>query len=121
MSREARTQPAPAATKLEPVSVAPPMVGVTLARETATFSIPAHATPASLQEAIARVTAPPPLPPTPLSPSKAIAPEAKAVAPARLELVPLHELEEEPVNDVKGEPLTERDLAIISRMAPPAS
>ncbi len=121
MSREARSQPAPAAPRLEPVDVAPPMVGVTLARETATFSIPAHTTPASLQEAISRVTAPPPLPATPLTPSKPAAPEAKAGAPARLELVPLHELEEEPVNDVKVEPLTERDLAIISRMAPPAS
>lgn len=43
LAREARVQPAPA--KLEPVDVPPPMVGVTLARETATFSIPAHATP----------------------------------------------------------------------------
>lgn len=119
LSREARVQPAPA--KLEPVDVPPPMVGVTLARETATFAIPAHATPASLQEAIARVSAPPPLPtvPPPVA-AQPPAPEAKADAPARLELVPLHELEEEPVNDIKVDPLTERDLAIISRMAPPA-
>lgn len=120
MSRDVRPQPA--ATKLEPVDVAPPMAGVTLARETATFSIPAPATPASLQDAIARVTAtaPPPLPVAPPPPTMPKAPEAKADAPARLELVPLHELEEEPVNDVKVEPLTDRDLAIISRMAPPA-
>jgi hypothetical protein len=120
MSRDIRSQPA--AAKLEPVDVAPPMAGVTLTRETATFSIPAHVTPASLQEAIARATAtaPPPLPVAPAPPTIPRAPEVKADAPARLELVPLHELEEEPVADVKVEPLTDRDLAIISRMAPPA-
>lgn len=118
LDRDGRTEPA--AAKLEPVDVAPPMVGVTLARETATFSIPAHATPASLREAISRVSSPPPLPsaapPTPAPGAL----ETRAEAPARLELVPLHELEEEPVSDIKVEPLTERDLAIINRMAPPA-
>ena len=117
MSREVRSHAA-TAQEAAPFIPPPPMVGVTLARETATFSIPAEATPASLKDAIARVTAPPPLPVQPPPPPPVA---LKTEQPARLELVPLAELEEEPASDVKIDPLSERDLAIISRMAPPAA
>jgi hypothetical protein len=117
MSREVRSHAA-TAQEAAPFIPPPPMVGVTLARETATFSIPAEATPVSLKDAIARVTAPPPLPVQP-PPAPPVA--LKTEQPARLELVPLAELEEEPASDVKIDPLSERDLAIISRMAPPAA
>lgn len=101
--------------KLNETTPATPTVDVTLARETATFSIPVgDASPASLKEAIARVTAPPPLPGTPI---KAVASPTET----RLELVPLSELEEPEAEDIKSDPLSDRDLAIISRMAPPAA
>ena len=38
-----------------------------------------------------------------------------------MELVPLNELEDIEPEDVKAEPLSERDIAFISRMAPPAA
>lgn len=95
-----------------------PMVDVKLARETATFSIPmSEATSASLKEAIARATTPPPVP----APVISVRNDAPKPDASSLALVPLHELEEPEFEDVKTDPLSERDLAIISRMAPPAA
>lgn len=118
--RESVVVPMPARPQAEDRSTtlpppAPAMVDVTLARETATFSIPVGETPTSLKEAISRVTAPPPL--TPVT----RAPEAVPPTTARLELIPLSELEDIEPEDVKAEPLSERDIAFISRMAPPAA
>lgn len=102
----------------------PAMVDVTLARETATFSVPASEvmSTGTLQAALSQarmqdtgrdLTQPPPL--------KAVASSATNIAaPAVIELLDIAD-DDGFVEDVKSDPLTERDLAIISRMAPPAA
>ena len=113
-----------AATQVTPLRPSPAMVDVTLARETATFSVPAdQVMPAgTLHAALSQArTAQParevPMPP----PLKTIAsPAANEAVAAVVELLEPVE-DDDFVEDVKTEPLSERDLAFISRMAPPAA
>lgn len=104
--RDARPQP-----QSDPAS----MVGVTLARETATFSIPvAHAMASGgLKAALNKA-----VPEAPVQVSERPRPR---LSDRVFELVPEEELEDDVEEEIKPEPLTERDMAIISRMAPPAA
>ena len=104
----------PADAELKPVPPRQgPMVDVTLARETATFSVPMSdaSVSGSLKSALEkagmdRETFVRPRPPAPgLAPLESI---EEADDPAHIE-------------DVKTDTLSERDLALISRMAPPAA
>ncbi|MGE0054250.1 MAG: hypothetical protein AB7S74_08580 [Hyphomicrobium sp.] len=106
-------------------------VDVTLARETATFSIPMAEAMASgsLKAALSKAaaastiqaqTTPPPLKPTvPAAPPAPASAPARPPAEARLELIPVAELEDIEVEELKAGELSDRDLALISRMAPP--
>lgn len=80
------------------------MVDVTLARETATFSIPVQDAKAALDKAAAQKGGDAPV--------------------YTYELVPLEDLDDEPASEpeeIGNDPLSERDLSIISRMAPPTA
>jgi hypothetical protein len=92
------------------------VVDVTLARETATFSLPMSGVMAagSLKGAITQAA----LGKTGKLPASSSA--ADNSMPPVIEVLDDLGFEDE-VEDVKTDPLTERDLALISRMAPPAA
>lgn len=95
---------APETPSAPPMVPAPPMVDVTLARETATFSIPVQDAKAALDKAAAQKGGDAPV--------------------YTYELVPLEDLDDEPASEpeeIGNDPLSERDLSIISRMAPPTA
>lgn len=98
-------------------------VDVTLARETATFSIPVAGAMASgsLKAALSKAAGAAmaeasPLPSAPPIPDAPVIAEAAA---ATLELVREDELEDVEVEELQPGELSARDLAFISRMAPP--
>ncbi len=86
------------------------MVDVTLARETATFSVPVSElnAPGSLKSALAKA-------------GIAKVAEAEHELPAPPLLLEADDMEDEPVEEIGKDPLSDKDLAIISRMAPPAA
>ncbi|MEQ1718937.1 MAG: hypothetical protein ABL907_23630, partial [Hyphomicrobium sp.] len=107
-------QPHPANTAGRGPNSGNDMVDVTLARETATFSVPMNGMmmPPSLKAAMAKIH-------EASSRATQIAASQRSSQPA-IELLEFSD-DDEPVEEVKNEPLTERDLAFISRMAPPAA
>lgn len=99
-----RSEPA---ARIEPAAG---MVDVTLARETATFSVPVSElnAPGSLKSALAKA-------------GIAKVAEAEHELPAPPLLLEADDMEDEPVEEIGKDPLSDKDLAIISRMAPPAA
>ena len=99
----------------EPVKAGAPAIDVTLARETATFSVPASSgiLPPSLKAALTKAG----LAKQEAAPAR---PQEANVTQVEEVLLALEEIDETET-EIKPEPFSDRDLALISRMAPTAA